>query len=80
MSSQPRRDTTAGRVYNDLRNLAHEQRRATDELFQFYLLERFLNRLARSRLDGQLVLKGGTLLAAYRCAAPPATSTCRRWN
>lgn len=65
MSGQPRRDTTSGRVYNDLRNLAARQGRATDELFQLYLLERFLYRLAHSRLRRHLVLKGGTLLAAY---------------
>ena len=34
------------------------------ELFQFYLLEAFLDRLSRSRYVEQLVLKGGVLLAA----------------
>lgn len=66
MSPQPRRDTTAGQVYNDLRNLARRQGRATDELFQLYLLERFLYRLAHSPASDQLILKGGTLLAAYQ--------------
>lgn len=65
MSPQPRRDTTAGRVYNDLRNLARRRGRPTDELFQLYLLERFLYRLAQSPLQANLVLKGGALLAAY---------------
>lgn len=70
MSPQPRRDTTAGRIYNDLRNLARRQGQPTDELFQLYLLERFLFRLAHSPMDDQLVLKGGTLLAAYQLRRP----------
>lgn len=70
MSPQPRRDTTAGRVSNDLRNLARRQGQPTDELFQLYLLERFLARLAHSAFDGQLVLKGGMLLAAYQLRRP----------
>lgn len=64
-SPQPRRDTTAGQVYNDLRNLARRQGRATDGLFQLYLLERFLYRLAHSPASDKLVVKGGTLLVAY---------------
>lgn len=70
MSPQPPRDSTAGRVYNDLRNLARDHRRPTDELFQLYLLERFLYRLAHSPLRHQLVLKGGMLLAAYQLRRP----------
>ena len=70
MSPQPQHDTTAGRVYNDLRNLARRQGQPTDELFQLYLLERFLFRLANSQLDRRLVLKGGTLLAAYQLRRP----------
>ena len=70
MSPQPRRDTTAGRVYNDLRNLARRQDQPTDELFQLYLLKRFLFRLAQSPQNGRLVLKGGTLLAAYQLRRP----------
>ena len=70
MSPQPRRDTTAGRVYNDLRNLARRQGQPTDELFQLYLLKRFLFRLAQSPQNGRLVLKGGTLLAAYQLRRP----------
>lgn len=65
MSPQPPRDTTAGRVYNDLRSLARRRGRPTDELFQLYLLERFLYRLSHSPYRDRLVLKGGTLLAAY---------------
>jgi hypothetical protein len=44
----PDRSTTAGRVFNDLRNLANRQGRATDELIVHYVLERFLYRVSRS--------------------------------
>jgi predicted nucleotidyltransferase component of viral defense system len=59
------RETAAGAIYHDLRNLARKQGRATDQIFQFYLLERFLYRLSRSPHRDGLVLKGGALLAAY---------------
>ncbi len=79
MSPQPQRDTTAGRIYNDLRNLARRQGQPTDELFQLYLLERFLFRLAHSPLDRLFVLKGGTLLAAYQLRRPTEAYD-RRWR
>ncbi|MEU3065706.1 hypothetical protein ABZ712_02080 [Streptomyces sp. NPDC006906] len=40
--ANPTRDTTASRVYNDLRNLARRTSRSTDEVMVEYLLERFL--------------------------------------
>lgn len=61
----PQRDTTAGRVFNDLRNKARREGRNTDELLIFYALERFLYRLSRSTFSDQLVLKGGLLLATF---------------
>lgn len=62
----PTRDTTAGRVYNDLRNLARRSGRSTDELMVEYVLERFLFRMARSPLGGpHFVLQGGLLLAQF---------------
>lgn len=62
----PARTTTAGRVYNDLRNLAKRSKRSTDELMIEYVLERFLYRVAVSPLGGRhLVLKGGLLLAQF---------------
>lgn len=64
MTSQPDR-STADNVYKQLRRLAREQGRATDELFQLYLLERFIFRWASSQHADGLVLKGGMLLAAY---------------
>lgn len=60
----PRRDTTSGRVYLDLRARARQEGRPTDELFVLYVLERFLYRLSISPHRQRLVLKGGMLLAA----------------
>ena len=62
----PARDTTGGRVYNDLRNSARRQKRATDEIMVEYVLERFLYRLATSPAGREhFVLKGGLLLAQF---------------
>ncbi|CAM5417875.1 hypothetical protein SCANM124S_03385 [Streptomyces canus] len=64
--ANPARDTTAGRVYNDLRNLARRNSRSTDEIMVEYVLERFLYRLAVSLLGREhFVLKGGLLLAQF---------------
>jgi hypothetical protein len=64
--ANPTRDTTAGRVYNDLRNLARRGNRSTDEIMVEYVLERFLYRLAASPLGREhFVLKGGLLLAQF---------------
>ncbi|WP_328678912.1 nucleotidyl transferase AbiEii/AbiGii toxin family protein [Streptomyces sp. NBC_00343] len=64
--ADPTRDTTAGRVYNDLRNLARRASRSTDEIMVEYVLERFLYRLATSPLGREhFVLKGGLLLAQF---------------
>jgi len=64
--ANPTRDTTAGRVYNDLRNLARRTSRSTDEIMVEYVLERFLYRLATSPLGREhFVLKGGLLLAQF---------------
>jgi hypothetical protein len=62
----PARDTTAGHVYNDLRNLARRTGRSTDEVMVDYVLERFLYRMSISPLGGRyFVLKGGLLLAQF---------------
>jgi hypothetical protein len=42
----PARDTTAGRIYNDLRNLARRTGAPTDQVMLEYLLERFLYRVS----------------------------------
>lgn len=62
--NRPRRDTTSGRVYLDLRARARAEGRPTDELLVLYVLERFLYRLSVSPYRDRLILKGGMLLAA----------------
>ncbi|MFJ2032928.1 hypothetical protein [Streptosporangium sp. NPDC087985] len=60
----PTRDTTTGRVYHDLRNLARRNGRSTDEIMVEYVLERFLYRMGLSPEGGRhFILKGGLLLA-----------------
>ncbi len=63
--SAPDRSTTAGAAYLDLRKLAKDTGRPTDELLQLYALEGFLHRLTLSAHASSFVLKGGVLLAAY---------------
>jgi len=62
---KPDRSTTGGTAYLDLRKLASETSRPTDELHQLYALEGFLDRLTQSPHRDTFVLKGGVLLAAY---------------
>lgn len=62
--NRPRRDTTAGRAYLDLRARARAEGRPTDELLVLYVLERFLYRLSVSPHRDRLILKGGMLMAA----------------
>ncbi|CAN5456610.1 nucleotidyl transferase AbiEii/AbiGii toxin family protein [soil metagenome] len=62
---RPTRQTTAGRVYLDLRRRARAEGRGTDELLVLYVLERFLYRLSISPYRDRFVLKGGMLLAAF---------------
>lgn len=69
-SNRPTRDTTAGRAYLDLQNLARRQQRPTDELHQLYALEGFLTRLTTSPYAENFVLKGGVLLAAFDSRRP----------
>jgi Nucleotidyl transferase AbiEii toxin, Type IV TA system len=62
----PTRDTTAGRVYDDLRNHARRTGAPTDQVMLEYLLERFLYRVSVHPLGRQhFVLKGGLLLAQF---------------
>jgi Nucleotidyl transferase AbiEii toxin, Type IV TA system len=56
-------ERTPKRVYLDLQKLARDQGRNTQQLFELYIHERFLARLAESRFADKLVLKGGMLLA-----------------
>jgi Nucleotidyl transferase AbiEii toxin, Type IV TA system len=63
MAPNPSRSTAAGRVFNDLRNMARREGRPTDELMVLYVHERFLYRMSLSPYQDKLVLKGGLLLA-----------------
>ncbi len=67
---------TPQQAYLDLQNLARAQGRNTQQLFELYIHERFLARLAESRFSEMLVLKGGMLLAVLEVRRPRATRTC----
>lgn len=54
---------TPQRAYLDLQRLARGEGRPTQQLFELYVHERFLARVAASRFADRLVLKGGMLLA-----------------
>ncbi|MCX5187410.1 hypothetical protein [Streptomyces sp. NBC_00268] len=74
--ANPTRDTTAGRVYNDLRNLARRNSRSTDEVMVEYTLERFLYRLASSPLGRRhFVLEVACCSPRSAHVERPATST-----
>lgn len=66
----PSRDTPAGRVYNDLRNLARRDQRDPAEYIVLYALEGVLARLASSEFAADFVLKGGVLVAAFAARRP----------
>jgi hypothetical protein len=68
--ADPSRSTTAGRVFNDLRNAARRQHRGTDELLVMYILERWLYRSSVSSYRDRFILKGGLLLAALDARRP----------
>ena len=57
-------------VYRALQRRARKERRGTQELFEFYLLERFLYRLSISRYRDRFVLKGGLLLTVLGVRRP----------
>lgn len=66
MSDSP----TPQEVYRALQRRARNERRGTQELFEFYLLERFLYRLSISRYHERFVLKGGLLLTVLGVRRP----------
>lgn len=70
MTPTPTRDTPAGAVYNDLRNLARRNGRDVAEYLTLLALEGFLARLAVSPQADDFVLKGGVLLAAFAARRP----------
>lgn len=64
------RETSAGRTYHDLRNLAQRHGRDTGEYLMLYALEGFLARLTASGMAADFVLKGGVLMAAFAPRRP----------
>lgn len=56
-------ERTARQAYTELQKLAREQGRNTQQLFELYVHERFLARVAASQFADRFVLKGGMLLA-----------------
>ncbi|MBP2340940.1 hypothetical protein JOF41_007118 [Saccharothrix coeruleofusca] len=70
--NRPTKATPGGRAYLELRNRARRERRTTQELLVLYVLERWLARLTESPHAGELVLKGGMLLAALGARRPTA--------
>jgi Nucleotidyl transferase AbiEii toxin, Type IV TA system len=67
---RPTKETLAGNRYLDLQREAKRTSRPTDELFQLYALECFLDRLVHSEFAKKFVLKGGVLLAALEARRP----------
>ncbi len=61
---------TSREVYRALQRRARTEGRGTQELFEFYLLERFLYRLSASRYRDRFVLKGGLLLTVLGARRP----------
>jgi hypothetical protein len=61
---------TPQQAYLDLQKLARAQGRNTQQLFELYIHERFLARLASSRFSEMFVLKGGMLLAVLEVRRP----------
>jgi len=60
-------------VRQRLLNQAHEQGRPFQELLQYFVMERFLYRLSKSKFRDSFILKGALLLTAWR--APQSRPT-----
>jgi hypothetical protein len=65
--------STPQAAYRALQRRARDERRGTQELFEFYLLERFLYRLSISRYRERFMLKGGLLLTILGAPRTPKT-------
>jgi len=63
-------ERTPHQAYAALQRLAREQGRTSQQLFELYVHERFLARLAASSLSQRFVLKGGMLLAVLDVRRP----------
>jgi Nucleotidyl transferase AbiEii toxin, Type IV TA system len=56
----------AASVHDRLRNEAKRTSRPFNELLQYYAMERFLYRLAKSKYAAQFVLKGALMLRVWQ--------------
>ena len=63
-------ERTPHQAYAALQRLAREQGRTSQQLFELFVHERFLARLAASSLSQRFVLKGGMLLAVLDVRRP----------
>lgn len=68
--SEPQSGARSREVYRALQRQARKEGRGTQELLEFYLLERFLYRLSISEHRDHFVLKGGLLLTAVGTRRP----------
>lgn len=64
---------TPASVRQRLLNLARERGEPFDQLLQYYAVERFLARLAKTRWADELVVKGATLLRVWGASAARPT-------
>jgi predicted nucleotidyltransferase component of viral defense system len=72
--------STPQEAYRALQRRARDERRGTQELFEFYLLERFLYRLSVSRYRDRFVLKGGLLLTVLGVRRPTRDADVLAWG
>jgi predicted nucleotidyltransferase component of viral defense system len=63
--NRPTHANPGGHAYLELQRRARVERVGTQELLVWYVHERFLYRLSRSRYRDRLILKGGMLLVAF---------------
>jgi predicted nucleotidyltransferase component of viral defense system len=67
MTTGPKKDL-AHSIRQKLQNIAQTTGRPFEEIFQYFVMERFLYRLSRSRYAEQFVLKGALMFTAWRAA------------
>lgn len=72
--------STPQEVYRALQRRARSEGRGVQELFEFYLLERFLYRLSASPYRDRFVLKGGLLLTVLGVRRPTRDADVLAWD
>ena len=61
---------TAVDVRKQLLKVAHDMKSPSQELLQYYAMERFLYRLSASRYSDKFILKGGLLFTVWNAGLP----------